>query len=58
VICARCDERISADEKYSTDSIDGASGPGITIYRHAVPCQPIQPRQTAPVPATSWRRRW
>jgi hypothetical protein len=49
MICARCDERILQDEKHDAISVDGASGPGITIYRHAFYCRPERPRQTAPV---------
>jgi hypothetical protein len=49
MICARCDERILDDEKCEAVSVDGASGPGITIYRHAFYCRPTVPRQTAPL---------
>jgi hypothetical protein len=49
MICARCDGQIRKDEKYEATSVDGASGPGITIYRHAAYCQPAMPRQTAPL---------
>lgn len=50
MICARCDEPLREGDDYDEQSIDGASGPGITIYRHRQPCRPAVPRQTAPVP--------
>jgi hypothetical protein len=50
MICARCDEELREGDDYDRESIDGATGPGVTIYRHRWPCRPAVPRQTAFVP--------
>ncbi|WP_219728366.1 hypothetical protein [Streptomyces cahuitamycinicus] len=47
--CSHCDELIRKGEAYDEQSIDVATGPGITVYRHLEPCRPAVPRQTAPV---------
>lgn len=49
MICARCDKPLREGDDYDAESVDGATGPGITIYRHRWLCRPASPRQTAPV---------
>ncbi|UOB09049.1 hypothetical protein MQE23_08290 [Streptomyces sp. HP-A2021] len=57
MICARCDMPLRAGDDYDETSVDGATGAGVTIYRHRQPCRRTQ-QQTAPAPATGSRRRW
>jgi hypothetical protein len=56
VICARCDMPLRDSDDYDETSIDGATGAGVTIYRHRQPCRLTQ-QQTAPAPAADSRRR-
>ncbi|WP_329558997.1 hypothetical protein OG711_08870 [Streptomyces uncialis] len=39
MICSHCDQPIQDHEAYERQSSPSASGPGTTLYRHAVPCR-------------------
>ncbi|MEU0688041.1 hypothetical protein [Streptomyces uncialis] len=45
MICSRCDRPVQDHEAYETQERFSASGPGTTLYRHAVPCR----KRTGPV---------
>jgi hypothetical protein len=57
MLCARCDMPLREDDDYDETSVDGATGAGVTIYRHRWRCKRTQ-QQTSPAPATGSRRRW
>jgi hypothetical protein len=48
VICARCQERIKAGEKYTKHDNPGASAAGSVVFLHVKPCK-RPPTQTSPV---------
>ncbi|WP_406401647.1 hypothetical protein [Streptomyces uncialis] len=43
MICSHCDQPIQNHEAYERQSSPSASGPGTTLYRHAVPCDERRP---------------
>jgi hypothetical protein len=53
MMCARCDEPIRKGQRYETHDVDRASGPPVTVTRHAYLCKRVD-QPTGPSGRGAW----
>ena len=60
MFCCRCARPIGADEEFRRVPVDGATGPGATLYQHAEECRraPTRTYPLPPGPSERTRRRY